>query len=49
MLPFVHTGMEGILPKGASLPQTGQEVKVLLGEPISFQDLLEQAQVLLPL
>lgn len=48
MLPFVHTGMEGILPKGATLPQAGQKVKVLFGEPIQFQDLLTQAQVYPP-
>lgn len=44
VLPFVHSGMEGILPRGANLPQVGQKVRVLFGEPIEFQDLLTQSQ-----
>ncbi|GAB4819514.1 hypothetical protein N2152v2_006560 [Parachlorella kessleri] len=44
VVPFVHSGMEKILPKGAKLPKAGQEVNVLVGQPIEVADLLSQAQ-----
>ena len=43
VLPFVHSGMDKVLPKGAKLPKAGQELKVLVGEPIEVADLLSQA------
>ena len=45
VVPFVHSGMEAVLPRGASLPRAGQKVKVLVGEPISFEDLRLRTQV----
>ena len=47
MLPFVHSGMEKVLPHGGSIPQAGQHVHVLVGEPIYFHDLQARSEVLL--
>ncbi|PSC72012.1 phospholipid glycerol acyltransferase family [Micractinium conductrix] len=44
VLPFVHSGMENILPKGRSLPKLGQELRVLVGEPVPVADLLAEAE-----
>lgn len=44
VLPFVHSGMEKVIPKGAALPQLGQEVRVLVGEPVAVDDLLTEAR-----
>ena len=41
--------MEDVLPPGASLPKPGQKVRVLVGEPISFEDLRLRTQVCCPL
>lgn len=43
VLPFVHSGMEDVLPKGRSLPKLGQELRVLVGEPVAVDDLLSGA------
>ncbi|WIA32912.1 hypothetical protein OEZ86_006083 [Tetradesmus obliquus] len=43
IVPFVHSGMREVLPKGALLPKVNQEVKVLVGEPIDVSDLLAAA------
>lgn len=43
IVPFVHSGMEKIMPKGSALPKLGQELKVLIGEPIPVDDLLVAA------
>ncbi|KAG5626081.1 hypothetical protein H5410_011299 [Solanum commersonii] len=40
VIPFVHTGMQGIMPVGAKLPRIGKTVTVLVGDPIDFDDLL---------
>ena len=40
VIPMVHSGMEGILPKGASGLKTGNEVFVLVGDPLDFRDRL---------
>ena len=45
VVPFVHSGMEDVLPRGASLPKPGQKVRVLVGQPISFEDLRLRTQV----
>jgi monolysocardiolipin acyltransferase len=44
IVPFVHSGMEGVLPKGSLLPKTNREIKVLVGEPIDVSDLLAASQ-----
>ncbi|KAI5658730.1 hypothetical protein M9H77_27523 [Catharanthus roseus] len=40
VLPFVHVGMQDIMPVGAKLPRIGKTVTVLVGDPINFDDLL---------
>ncbi|KAL5566372.1 hypothetical protein UlMin_029536 [Ulmus minor] len=40
VIPFVHTGMQEIMPIGANLPRIGKTVTVLIGDPIQFDDLL---------
>ncbi|XP_059313201.1 uncharacterized protein LOC132064284 isoform X2 [Lycium ferocissimum] len=40
VVPFVHTGMQDIMPVGAKLPRIGKMVTVLVGDPIEFDDLL---------
>ncbi|CAK7340643.1 unnamed protein product [Dovyalis caffra] len=40
VIPFVHTGMQEIMPLGANLPRIGKTVTVLVGDPIHFDDLL---------
>ncbi|KAF6142613.1 hypothetical protein GIB67_015099 [Kingdonia uniflora] len=41
VVPFVHTGMQDIMPVGASFPRIGKTVTVLIGDPINFDDLLK--------
>ncbi|OAY44039.1 tafazzin [Manihot esculenta] len=40
VIPFVHTGMQEIMPIGANFPRIGKMVTVLVGDPIHFDDLL---------
>ncbi|CAL0302302.1 unnamed protein product [Lupinus luteus] len=40
VVPFVHTGMQEIMPIGASFPRIGKMVTVLIGDPINFDDIL---------
>ncbi|XP_042517256.1 tafazzin [Macadamia integrifolia] len=40
VVPFVHTGMQDIMPIGSSFPKIGKTVTVLIGDPIQFDDLL---------
>lgn len=42
IVPFVHSGMETIMPSGAKLPRAG-ELNVLVGEPIVIEDILDSA------
>ncbi|CAI0459913.1 unnamed protein product [Linum tenue] len=39
VVPFVHSGMQEIMPIGASLPKIGKTVTVLVGDPIYLDDL----------
>ncbi|KAI3707749.1 hypothetical protein L2E82_36543 [Cichorium intybus] len=39
VVPFVHAGMQEIMPIGASFPRVGKTVTVLVGDPIDFEDL----------
>ncbi|QCD77771.1 monolysocardiolipin acyltransferase [Vigna unguiculata] len=41
VVPFVHTGMQEIMPIGANFPRIGKIVTVLIGDPINFDDILE--------
>ncbi|KFK37936.1 hypothetical protein AALP_AA3G049400 [Arabis alpina] len=40
VVPFVHSGMQDIMPVGASVPRIGNTVTVIIGDPIHFNDLL---------
>lgn len=40
VIPFVHTGMQEIMPVGAKIPRIGKTVTILIGDPIHFEDLL---------
>ncbi|KAL6146558.1 hypothetical protein ACLB2K_057236 [Fragaria x ananassa] len=40
VVPFVHSGMQDIMPIGASFPRIGKTVTVVIGDPIYFDDLL---------
>ncbi|XVF31380.1 hypothetical protein REPUB_Repub16aG0141000 [Reevesia pubescens] len=40
VLPFVHTGMQDVMPIGANFPRIGKTVTVLIGDPIHIDDLL---------
>lgn len=40
VVPFVHTGMQDIMPIGAKFPRIGKTVTVLVGDPVEFDDLL---------
>ncbi|XP_068318498.1 uncharacterized protein [Pyrus communis] len=40
VVPFVHSGMQDIMPIGASIPRIGNMVTVVIGDPIYFDDLL---------
>ncbi|KAL5783886.1 hypothetical protein ACOSP7_008915 [Xanthoceras sorbifolium] len=44
VVPFVHTGMQEIMPVGANFPRIGKTVTVLIGDPIEFDDLLNEEQ-----
>ncbi|KAL8130481.1 hypothetical protein V2J09_019636 [Rumex salicifolius] len=44
VIPFVHTGMQEIMPIGAKFPRIGKAVTVLIGDPIQFDDLLSLEQ-----
>ncbi|KAA8545179.1 hypothetical protein F0562_019932 [Nyssa sinensis] len=41
VVPFVHTGMQEIMPIGAKFPRIGKTVTILIGDPIHFDDLLD--------
>ncbi|KAK9084228.1 hypothetical protein Scep_030699 [Stephania cephalantha] len=40
VVPFVHAGMQEIMPIGANFPRIGKMVTILVGDPIQFDDLL---------
>lgn len=39
ILPLFHSGMGRVLPKGSVIPRMGNEVTVLVGEPIDLSDI----------
>ncbi|CAO1942924.1 unnamed protein product [Urochloa humidicola] len=40
VVPFVHTGMQDIMPVGKRIPRAGKRVVVVVGDPINFDDLI---------
>uniref|UniRef100_A0A1J3JB78 Tafazzin family protein n=1 Tax=Noccaea caerulescens TaxID=107243 RepID=A0A1J3JB78_NOCCA len=40
VVPFVHNGMQDIMPVGANVPRIGKTVTVIIGNPIHFDDIL---------
>lgn len=44
MVPFVHSGMDAVVPRGLALPRLGQSVRLLVGDPIPVDDLLRVAE-----
>ncbi|KAJ1380891.1 Tafazzin [Sesbania bispinosa] len=44
VVPFVHTGMQEIMPIGANFPRIGKMVTVLIGDPINFDDILNMEE-----
>jgi monolysocardiolipin acyltransferase len=40
VIPFVHTGMQDIMPVGKRIPRAGKQVIVVVGDPINFDDLI---------
>ncbi|KAL8540915.1 hypothetical protein ACS0TY_002245 [Phlomoides rotata] len=43
VVPFVHTGMQEVMPVGAKFPRVGKTVTILVGDPIEFDDLIDGA------
>jgi monolysocardiolipin acyltransferase len=43
ILPFVHAGMERVNPRGTALLSTGNEVHVLVGQPLDLSPLVAGA------
>ncbi|KAL5713034.1 hypothetical protein ACHQM5_015150 [Ranunculus cassubicifolius] len=41
VIPFVHSGMQDIMPIGSNFPKIGKTVTVLIGDPIHLDDLVE--------
>jgi monolysocardiolipin acyltransferase len=44
VIPFHHTGMTSVLPKGSVIPRPGNHVHVQVGEAIDLQDLIEMCK-----
>ncbi len=44
VVPFVHSGFDKVFPGKAKLPRPGQSVRILVGEPLGFEDLTAAAQ-----
>eukprot|EP00271_Cylindrocystis_brebissonii_P004653 TRINITY_DN16434_c0_g1_i1.p1 TRINITY_DN16434_c0_g1~~TRINITY_DN16434_c0_g1_i1.p1 ORF type:complete len:582 (+),score=94.38 TRINITY_DN16434_c0_g1_i1:829-2574(+) len=42
VLPFIHSGMEKVMPRGSKMPTTGNQIVVLVGDPVPVADLLLQ-------
>ncbi|XP_040380087.1 uncharacterized protein LOC102720486 isoform X1 [Oryza brachyantha] len=40
VIPFIHTGMQDIMPVGKRIPRAGKRVIVVVGDPINFDDLI---------
>lgn len=42
VLPFYHSNMGAIMPRGARIPRFGKEVTVVIGEPVELKDMAER-------
>ncbi|KAG0610808.1 hypothetical protein M758_7G093000 [Ceratodon purpureus] len=42
VIPFVHTGMQDVMPIGSKFPSPGKKVFVLIGDPIELDDLVKE-------
>lgn len=42
VVPFVHTGMQDLMPIGSKFPSVSKKVSVLVGDPIEVEDLLKE-------
>ncbi|XP_020586740.1 tafazzin-like, partial [Phalaenopsis equestris] len=40
VIPFVHLGMQEIMPIGSNFPKVGKKVTVVVGDPIPLEDLV---------
>lgn len=40
VIPFVHSGMQEIMPIGSKFPKVGKKVTVVVGDPIPLEDLI---------
>ncbi|KAH0461212.1 hypothetical protein IEQ34_008787 [Dendrobium chrysotoxum] len=40
VIPFVHSGMQEIMPIGSNFPKVGKKVTVVVGDPIPLDDLI---------
>ncbi|KAK8946327.1 N-acylphosphatidylethanolamine synthase [Platanthera zijinensis] len=40
VIPFVHSGMQEIMPLGSKFPKVGKKVTVVVGDPIPLEDLI---------
>lgn len=40
VVPIIHDGMQHVMPRGRKLPVPGQTVRVVVGDPIRFADVL---------
>eukprot|EP01026_Neomeris_dumetosa_P081466 TRINITY_DN9160_c0_g1_i14.p1 TRINITY_DN9160_c0_g1~~TRINITY_DN9160_c0_g1_i14.p1 ORF type:complete len:420 (-),score=32.96 TRINITY_DN9160_c0_g1_i14:418-1629(-) len=43
IVPIIHTGMDKLFPKGSKIPVPFQEIRVIIGDPIDVQDILQTA------
>ncbi|MBU1880941.1 MAG: lysophospholipid acyltransferase family protein [bacterium] len=41
VIPCYHSGLGNVLPIGTKIPKTGKSVKVLIGEPIYFDEFMD--------
>nr|GEU46832.1 tafazzin [Tanacetum cinerariifolium] len=48
VVPFVHVGMQEIMPIGATFPRVGKTVTILVGDPIDFTDVQDMEQEDIP-
>lgn len=44
VVPFVHSGMDAVVPRGSALPRPGRSVRLLVGDPIPVADLMRAAE-----
>lgn len=42
VVPFVHTGMQDLMPVGSKFPKVSKKVSVLIGDPIELDDLVKE-------